>query len=225
MLCKSASKRALDLCVVCEGDLPRLGQYCKICALPLPLMVVSESTCGSCLKRPPAFTRVEAPYLYQSPLDQLLWRFKFGGELATGQVLGRLLARYLKAHSISEVDMIVPVGLHWRRQFGRGFNQARELAVIVGKILNIPVSSRVIQRTTHTPAQQGLNRRERQRNLHRSFAVKSTAGESLIKGKVIAIMDDIVTTGSTADAIAKLLIKNGARQVVIWAVARTPLDR
>lgn len=236
VLCNTASGRAFDLCPICEDHLPRIGHHCKVCCVPLSSISISVgfstdidtapalSLCGACLKQTPAYSQTHIPYLYQPPVDHLLWRFKFSGDLAAGQVLARLLAQYIGERSIGEVDMIVPVPLHWRRQLNRGFNQARELAVTVGNILNIPVNSRLVQRTAHTDAQQGLNRRQRQSNLGNSFAVNPADTEQLIKDKSIVIIDDVVTTGSTAQAIAKVLINNGAAQVKVWAVARTPLE-
>lgn len=236
VLCNTASGRAFDLCRVCEDHLPRIGHHCKVCCVSLTSIAAGSgssinidtapalSLCGACLKQTPAYSQTHIPYTYQPPVDHLLWRFKFSGDLAAGQVLARLLAQYIGERNIGKVDMIVPVPLHWRRQLNRGFNQARELAVTVGNILDIPVSSGVVQRTGHTHAQQGLNRRQRQSNLSNSFAINAASTQQLIKDKSIVIIDDVVTTGSTVEAIAKLLINNGAAQVKICAVARTPLE-
>lgn len=225
VLCNMDSGRNLDMCSVCEHDLPRLGHHCKICAAPLP----SPGHCGICLQRRPAFTETLTPYLYLAPLNRLLWHFKFNGDLAVGRVLANLLAQHLRALDLHALaadppDLIVPVPLHWRRKLARGFNQSHELAVIVGKLLDIPVRSNLLRRITHTSPQQGLGRQERRRNVKQAFALPTIRAEQQIKDQSIAIVDDIVTTASTADALARLLLNSGAARVQIWAVARTPLE-
>ena len=243
--CSRPSLRPLDLCATCESDLPTLGNHCAVCAVPIMPASFTQTTapvretatiqtdkapgetirlhCGTCIKRPPAFAHIHTPYLYQAPIDRLLWRFKFSGDLVAGKVLGQLLARSIKAQNLEMPDGLIPVPLHWRRRFGRGFNQARELSNTLGKALNIPRYNDLLGRAAHTPTQQGLNRQQRQRNLRRAFELKPAAGQSFLEGKSFVIVDDIVTTCSTADTIAALLLKGGAAEVRVWAVARTPL--
>ncbi len=243
LLCKSDTKRRFDLCAVCEQDLPCIGTRCDICSVPVHSAILIDSnsepdplqqrkpklvTCGNCQHHPPPFSATIIPYLYQAPVDQLIWRFKYKGNLVAGRVLAQLLAKNIRALHKTEgaikPDFIIPVPLHWRRRFSRGFNQACELAVVVGRQLEIPVTKRLIKRVIHTPAQQSVNRKQRQSNTPHSFVVRATKPECEIKGRSFAIIDDVMTTGSTVNAIARLLVKNGAAQVVVWAIARTPLE-
>ncbi len=238
LLCKMDSGRNLDLCAVCERDLPLLGHHCKICAAPLPTISTTPDTpatsttpttsttarCGECLQRPPAFSETLTPYLYQAPLNRLVWRFKFNGDLAVGRVLANLLAQHLGELGNEMPDLIVPVPLHWRRKLARGFNQSGELAIIVGKLLDIPVRNDLLTRVTHTSPQRGLDRDQRRRNVKHAFAPKTIRAQRQIKDRSIAIVDDVVTTASTADAVARSLMHNGAAQVQVWAVARTLLE-
>lgn len=121
-------------------------------------------------------------------------------------------------------DLIMPVPLHWRRKLARGFNQSGELAIIVGKLLDIPVRSDLLTRVAHTSPQRGLDRDQRRRNVKRAFAPKTIRARQQIEDRSIAIIDDVVTTASTADAVARSLMNSGAAQVQVWAVARTPLE-
>jgi ComF family protein len=252
VLCKSTAERPLDLCAFCENDLPLIGRQCAICSVPLPNLgsdskqemgqdiKPGSTTCGDCLNQPPVFSHTLAPYLYQSPVDHLLSRFKFSGDLVAGKVLGQLLAQHVAKHTnrhtdkhtnkynnkrtVTSPDQILPVPLHWRRQFKRGFNQANEIAMILGQTLGIPVNNRLVKRVVHTPSQLKLNHQQRQKNLRNAFAMSNTGNGQSIRDKSFAIVDDVITTGSTADSLAKLLIKNGARQVAVWAIARTVLE-
>jgi ComF family protein len=224
VLCRQRSGRAIDLCANCDHDLPRIAHSCKICNIPLPDYPPHDNwqfvICANCLARPPTFARVNAAFLYRPPIDYLLWRFKFGGDLAVGKVLGQLLANHIE---LTNTDLIAPVPLHWRRHFTRGFNQSYELAVTVGDVLNAPLCPNLLRRSIHTPTQQGLNRRQRQKNLHNSFRLKSLRNRKLIEEKAILVVDDVVTTGSTVEEIARLLLSEGAASVEVATVARTPL--
>lgn len=231
VLCKSKSFRPLDLCTVCEIDLPNPYSPCKICCSPLAHTATgSENSephskiCGDCLIQPPTYTRLYTPYLYQPPVDRLLWQFKFEGNLSVGKVLGQLLAQHIEENNNINADILVPVPLYWRRLFRRGFNQANELATTVGKILDIPIANNLIKRRYNTLSQQGLNRKQRHSNLAGSFAIRTDKLRRLIKGKSIALIDDVVTTGSTVEEIAKLLKQHGAAEINIWCVARTPIE-
>lgn len=240
LLCKSDSRKPLDLCDVCDQDLPRIGRHCEVCSVPLPNLesdsepdaepnIISRPiTCGECLSHPPAFSLTLAPYLYQAPVDHLIGRFKFKGDLVAGKVLGGLLARYIvklsRKHDVIQPDIILPVPLHWRRQLYRGFNQANELAFTLGQRLDIPVNNKLVKRVIHTRSQLNLNPEQRQANLRNAFALRGTDSHQKVEGRSFAIVDDVITTGSTTNSMASLLMAKGARQIVVWAVARTVLE-
>lgn len=231
LLCHRPSGRKLDLCRPCEAALPTLGNACSCCAQPL----IHAGVCGYCQRLPPSFVAVFAPFRYQFPTDGMIQSFKYGGKLKQGRVLSALLARRLRdaglTHSGSTPaganntelippDVLLPVPLHWRRQLNRGFNQAELIARELSRSSHIPINTRIISRTRNTSAQEGLQRKERQRNLKQAFAMR---GE--VKNLSVAVIDDVVTTASTAEAIANCLMRAGARQVQIWAIARTALEK
>lgn len=198
-----------DLCAGCYADLPWIEQACQRCALPLP----RDGVCGPCLRQPPAYDRCRSALWYAPPASLLLTAFKHRGRLACGRVLGELLAQCLPA-SLA-VDALVPVPLHWRRRWQRGYNQAAELAHWLSRAHGIPVLT-AISRCRPTPPQQGLSAAARSRNLHGAFRLRRP-----VQGLRLALVDDVITTGRTGSALATLLQRNGAQRVELWSVART----
>lgn len=202
------------LCRPCRDALPRLPSHCRWCAEPLP----RPGLCPHCLADPPAFDRVASPCLYAPPLDGLVLALKHG-DLSAAPALADVLATHIRKRGGTRPDVLVPVPLHWRRRLRRGFNQSRELAGELGRELELPVASGILKRVVDTPAQQGLDRRQRRRNLHRAFAVARP-----VAGRRVAVVDDVVTTAATGRALARVLLDAGAAGVEIWCVARTPVE-
>lgn len=219
LLCDEPSDNPQVLCSACEAELPWLGEHCRICALPLP---GHDLTCGACLRKPPAFTRVEAAWRYDFPLDALITRFKHQAQWPLGRLLGELLSHHLQ-HAFSEglarPDLLLPVPLSGRRLRQRGFNQAGMLARWLSQDLQLTLNEHVLQRRQDTQAQQQLNAAQRLRNLRQAFAL---APASQVRGLHLAIVDDVLTTGATAESIARLLRKAGAARVDVYCLARTP---
>ncbi len=222
MLCGLSAGYDIDLCPACEQILPRLELHCDICANPLN----TPGICGRCISKRPAFNTVQTPLLYQYPVDLLLQRFKFGGQLAAGRVLSQLLARHIQ-HQVDSgkgtlPDLLIPVPLHWKKRFARGFNQSEIIARELSRQFNIKYCRQAVKRVINTPAQYHLSRKERQRIPDRAFAAGRAS--KILNGAHIALVDDVLTTGSTAQALSCRLIKEGAKSVEIWLLARTPLD-
>ncbi|MBD9680514.1 ComF family protein [Pseudomonas sp. PDM18] len=224
LLCgATAEQSALPLCTGCDDDLPWLAGRCTVCALPLPASgLICEQVCSGCLRRPPAFHRVETPLRYGFPVDELVTRFKHQANAPLGRLLGQLLERHL-LHAYEEglprPDRLVPVPLSRRRERQRGFNQSQLLAEWLATPLRLPVDNRIILRTQDTPAQQGLDAATRKRNLRGAFALDDGA---VVEGQHLALVDDVLTTGATAERIARLLRRAGARRVDVYCLARTP---
>ncbi|MCU1768234.1 ComF family protein [Pseudomonas protegens] len=219
LLCDEPSDSALALCAPCLDELPWLGAQCSVCALPLP---GPGLTCGQCLQEPPAFQRVIAPWRYDFPVDSLISRFKHHEKWPFGRLMAELLGQFLHYRfdeGLPRPDCLLPVPLSRRRLRQRGFNQAGMLAQWLGASLQLVVQPKLLLRTQDTPAQQGLDARARQRNLRQAFAL---ADQAQVAGRHLALVDDVLTTGATAQALARLLINAGARRVDIYCLARTP---
>ena len=206
----------LDLCRDCEEDLPRNSPACARCAMPL---VGPGTACGRCSARPPDCDAAFAPYRYEFPVAELIHRLKYGGQVAIARILGSVLAHRLLERGTPAVDALVPVPLHAAREARRGYNQAYEIARIAGGILNLPVLDRLAVRMRATEEQAALPASVRRVNVSGAFeALAGCAPAS------IAIVDDVLTTGATADALAQALRRAGARRVEAWAVARAAGD-
>ncbi|HKT32915.1 MAG TPA: ComF family protein [Gammaproteobacteria bacterium] len=214
LLCSQPSRSARELCNDCARDLPWNRHACPRCALPLPAES-GPQLCGQCLKSPPVWDSAEAPLLYDWPLDQLLQRFKFQGDLATGQLLGESLAEFLAASSAARPEVLIPVPLHSARLRERGFNQAWELARPVSRRLHLRLDNRACLRRKNTAVQSKLDARERRRNLRDAFEVRTS-----LQGVHVGILDDVVTTGATVAAISRALRDAGAARITVWSLAR-----
>ncbi|SEJ88779.1 ComF family protein [Pseudomonas sp. NFR16] len=219
LLCDEQTDSPHAICIACESDLPWLIDQCERCALPLPM---SGLICAQCTRHSPAFNEVIVPWLYDFPIDALVTRFKHQGKWPLGRLLAQLLAQTLQHRfdeGLGQPDVMIPVPLANKRLRQRGYNQAAMIAHWLGDALKLAVSEKLIKRTKDTPAQQGLDARARKRNLRDAFVLSEPAGVTDLH---IALIDDVLTTGSTADALARLLIQAGARKVDVYCLARTP---
>jgi len=201
-----------DLCRLCFDALPWNRRACARCGLP---MAEPEAACGHCLKQPPPFAMTRAALVYGFPLDRLLLRFKFHGDLAAGRLLANLLADGLR--DAPRPQAMVPVPLHRSRLRERGYDQALELAKSLSRRTGIPLRASALRRTRGTARQSELDLSARQRNLRGAFAVN--LGDM---PKHIALVDDVMTTGATLRECAQTLLRGGAERVDVWVVARAP---
>jgi len=219
LLCDEQTDADTSVCMACERELPWLIDQCERCALPMPM---SGLTCAQCTRQSPAFNEVVVPWLYDFPIDALVTRFKHQGKWPLGRLLAELLGRTLQYRydeGHPRPDVLIPVPLASKRMRQRGYNQAAMLAQWLSRALQLPIDERTVRRVKETPAQQGLDAKARKRNLREAFAVIDPVR---VAGKHIALIDDVLTTGSTADTLARLMIKAGARQVDVYCLARTP---
>jgi ComF family protein len=212
-LCNSFTDSHRPLCRLCLNELPFLDTACETCALPL----VSKSTCGRCQQHRPAYDQCQALFLYQLPISFLIQQFKFNRKLEYGCLFSSLMAE--KLLSLPEKpDVLIPVPLHSSRLRSRGFNQSWEITRQLSKITDIDASHKVCQRIKKTPLQTGLKASERKRNLKQAFSITTD-----VKDLHICVIDDVMTTGSTLQAIASALKAAGAARVSGMVVARAVL--
>ncbi len=170
--------------------------------------------CGACLKHPPSFDRTRAALAYAFPLDRLIPRLKYQGQLAIAPVLGECLLQAVR-HA-PRPDRLIAMPLHAGRIRERGFNHATEIARTVATGLGLPLDLASCRRVRDTPPQMGLKHDARRRNVRGAFAC---SGE--VQGQRVAIVDDVMTTGTSLDELAKTLKQAGAKEVETWVVART----
>ncbi|HVH35918.1 MAG TPA: ComF family protein [Tahibacter sp.] len=215
LLCGGPGAARRDLCAACRADLARNSSACACCGLPLPQ---AQPWCGRCLRRRPAFTATWAPFLYQPPLAGLVTRFKFAGDLAAGRVLAEIALDAWRAAPPALPQALLPVPLHPDRLRERGYNQALELARPFAAAAGLPVEIDLLQRLRPAPAQSGLGALARRRNLRGAFGVRAGAALPVH----VALFDDVMTTGATAQECARALRRAGVARVDVWAVARSP---
>jgi len=211
--CICGGDSAESICSPCASELPWTDTACTQCGLSLS----APGLCGQCLIEPPPFTRCISAFEYRAPVSHLIGAFKYQRRLVYGRALSALLAARLHTEPELAADIIVPVPLHWRRRWTRGFNQAEVIADELAHRLRIPLHAKALLRLKqHTPQQQ-LTAVQRRRNLRSGFAIRGD-----VRGRHVALVDDVVTTGATAAEIARTLLDAGAAAVQVWCLARTP---
>ncbi|MBR9814938.1 ComF family protein [bacterium] len=214
---RPADDLAISLCGACARNLPPLPLCCPVCGDALPPQVSTCQACANCQKRKPAFARTIAALAYAPPVDDWIGALKYRGQLRHAGPLAGLLARAVASQP--KPDLLIPVPLHDSKLRSRGFNQAIELTRPLARELELPWRHDLARRLRPTPPQQGQTATQRRRNLRGAFAAKDE-----IAGLHVAIVDDVMTTGATADALAQSLKKAGAAEVSAWVVARALRD-
>lgn len=202
------------LCDICTVSLYELGPACPRCANPAsgPVAVV----CARCRVAPPPFAAAHAAYRYGGELAVALRRLKYEGRPDIARALAPLLAPALH-RAAADADVVMPVPLHWRRMWTRGFNQATALLAHAGR--DLAVDTRSVRRVRATAAQSGLSARRRKDNMAGAFAVIERRKPHLA-GKRILLVDDVMTTGATMAACARALLAAGAGEVTAFCAAR-----
>lgn len=205
------------LCCACLKQIHPLppGQ-CPRCSLPYPGFSERGHLCGRCVQNPPAFSRVITVGLYQDTLQAAIQRFKNHPRPTLDRILGGLLSEAVERFSFTTPpQLIVPVPLHPSRLRQRGFNQSNLLARELARRRQLPATDQLLQRTRVTAPQQQLPASLRQRNLSGALAAIQR-----LDGEHVLLVDDVLTTGATADTCAKTLLEAGAGQVSVAVLAR-----
>ncbi len=215
VLCDADGLGDRDLCAYCYRNLPWLGPACVQCALPLSDVQDDHLKCGRCLQKPPAFDQSLSLFSYRDDAIKLIHQLKFNQKLAYARLLGELLGEAIRTRSSSIPDCILPVPLHRTRLRQRGYNQSVELARPVASVLNVSLDVHSVVRVRNTNAQTGLDKTQRRKNLRGAFEIAP-----IISATHVAIVDDVVTTMSTVNELARVLKQSGVERVDVWSIAR-----
>jgi ComF family protein len=191
-------------CVTCAISVDRIGAACTRCGLPLP---ESQGPCLGCLQRPPPWATAHSVFLFGGALAEAIRRCKYADRPELARPLGRLLGP-----AVQLVDVVAPVPLHPRRLRARGFNQAALLALAAGG----PVDVRALVRVRDTSPQAGLTAAERRRNLAGAFEARAER----VRDRRVLVIDDVLTTGATLEAVTRALTDAGAAEVHVLTLAR-----
>ncbi len=220
------------LCAACDAAYWNEARLrCAVCALPLASARGTRGEhragrypCDACVKAPPAFDATIALADYRAPLDALARGLKYRARLGLGEEFAMRLA-HAADDLLDPADaptLIVPVPLSRERLVERGYNQAWQIAKPLARALGTRADATLVRRTLHTAAQARLDRDTRRRNVGRAFALKD--GGPTLRGLHIGVVDDVMTSGATLDALAQKLKAAGARRVTNFVALRTPKD-
>lgn len=215
-LCGARCETRRPLCAACFAELPFLSaSACRICALPISSQ---GQVCGRCLMCLPPYKKCIATFNYLEPVAHLIQCLKFHDKLAYALLLGSMMADSLVGQIDVLPDIIVPVPLHRTRLRERGYNQALELARPIAKHFGVPIDNKHCYRCRSTSIQSLLPADERHKNVEGAFRFSNIA-----KFNRVAIVDDVMTTGHTINALTNTLLRSGVKEVFVWVCARAPL--
>ena len=220
VVCGLQPGAALSICTQCETDFfPVDTERCERCAIRMHASTSGAARiCGRCLASAPEFDTTMTLADYVSPVDGMVMALKFTARLDLARFFGRLLASRSSAMSASVRDgVVIPVPLAFERIRQRGFNQSHYIARAFASAAGCRLVADRLLRVRHTAPQQTLALKERRRNIRGAFAV-----EGSFSGQSVMVVDDVMTTGSTLDEVARMLKRAGASHVHNLIVARTP---
>ena len=212
--CGAIVDQVHSFCTDCWKQLEFLGDSgCQCCGIPL--QVTDSELCGVCLAKPPRIAKMRSAVAYNDVSRGLVLRLKYGRKVALARTLARYMAPFLAGAPAGAV--LVPVPLHRGRLWQRGFNQSVLVARELSKATGMRLNARALSRVKRTPPLKGMTLLQRRRTMAGAFKVRDPAD---LKGRAVVLVDDVLTTGSTANACARALKQAGAAQVELVAWAR-----
>ena len=218
---KPAVNQSIEICLDCYQALPHNDSCCVQCALPLPEDIENGVTCGRCIKNRPLFDYSHSLFRYEDEVIKLIHQLKFGEKISYARSIGEMLFVMFENELLPEQekpDCIIPVPLHDKRLRQRGYNQSTEIARIIAKKTAIPIAHDAVVRRRNTMTQTGLKAKERQNNIKGAFDIVDVKNY-----KHVLIIDDVVTTGSTINELARVLKLDGIERVGVLSIARAPV--
>ncbi len=215
--CRQQTAEA-GFCAACWSAVTFLdGPACACCGLPFGVALDGAMLCAACLTRRPAFDSARAILAYDEHSRTAILALKHADRLELVPGFARWLGRS-GGQLLDRCELIVPVPLHRMRLWQRRYNQAAELARRLARDRNLPFAPQLLSRSRATPSQGAMaSARARRRNVQRAFAVPDSQS---VKGRRVLLVDDVITTGATAEACARALKRAGAAEVHVLALAR-----
>lgn len=222
--CLSCSEWLIDDAIWCHNCWPNVpfisNSTCPTCCKPEAHAATRHYSCPSCQTHMPLYSNLLSLYYYQPPIMHLVKQLKYQQQIHIANTIAKYWIKRFN-NELKDYELLVPIPLHWRRLVWRGYNQSYELAKRLHKLSNIPLID-ALKKVHATPSQTRATRQKRIENLSSAFALRSKFA-SRIKGSKVLIIDDVLTTGATASAASKILLKAGAKEVGVMTIAVTPL--
>jgi ComF family protein len=210
--CREPVSGAGGLCARCWSKLSFIARpYCERLGTPFAHDMGQGTLSVRAIADPPAYGRARAVVRYDEIARALVHALKYGDRLELAPTMGRWMVQ-AGSELLADADALVPVPLHWRRQWTRRFNQAALLAQAMSRSCELPVLHTALRRVRATPQQVGLPRAERAANVQAAFRVPDQA-KAIIRGKRLVLVDDVLTSGATVDTCARALFRGGALSV------------
>lgn len=211
-LCTNHCKGQETICTTCANDLTNNSLACPTCAKPY----TSSKQCADCLIQPPIFTnRTWTLFRYHYPVNLLIQQMKFNQKINLANHFGKMFSTLWTKENTALPDCIMPIPLHSSRLIARGYNQSLELAYPLAKHLNIKIDTSSCHRIRATKPQAELPAKKRKQNIHNAFSITKE-----IDYQYILLIDDVITTGSTVNELARTLRRAGVQRIDVLAVAR-----
>ncbi len=224
LVCGRALPRPLmgPLCAACLEMLPRIHPpFCDRCGLPYP-PGVAPGLCGSCRSGPRSFRRARAGSPYVESVRLCVQALKYGGRRRIASILGKRAGRsHVIEGDLAGARAVVPIPLSRRRRRERGFNQAELIAKVVAREAGVPLDGKLLWKTKDRPPQAGLTRKDRLRNVQSVYRARLPLS---LRGERLLLVDDVLTTGATAESAARALLEAGAGAVDVLTLARVPIS-
>jgi len=222
LLCdKTLTGKEKHICNNCFDLLPLIkGPHCPKCSRPIRTRNGENQLCGICRIQPNKDIKITvAAAEYQGLMKRLVHLYKYERQQFLSKLFARIIAEQAIKKNVTEnFDLLVPIPLHWTRKRWRGFNQSREICRGISPLINVPViPESAFRRVRKTTPQVQLNAASRTSNIRGAFDVRKT---KYIKGKHIALVDDVYTTGATSGECSRMLLRSGAKSVSLLIIAR-----
>ena len=215
--CGTVTEEPHRFCLPCWSALTFLGAPCCVrCALPFEYGEAVEVICGRCLVEPPAFDRLRAAVAYGEIARAVALKLKYGGRPGIAETMARFMERHLDA---GEAPIVAPVPLHRWRIWRRGYNQAALIAGALARRVGLEARLDLLERVKPTPILRGMNPRQRRDAVRGAFRVHPKY-KAAVKGRAVVLVDDVYTSGATANACARILRRAGAARVEVLCWAR-----
>ncbi len=200
------------------------GSVCRTCGTLLQVVLAADTDCPACLARPPVFDHARAALIYDDLSRSIILGLKHGGRREGLSLMARWMASAM-GPLMDEVDVILPVPLHYRRLVSRGFNQSQWLAAAIARETGKPCHPHALKRFKSTPSQAGQSAKGRRRNVRGAFGM-GLLGRNAVRDRTVLLVDDVFTTGATVEACARVLKAAGANKVCVSTLMRVarPVD-